>query len=140
MHTLGVVSIIVLALVLGLIGSILVIALENITRHIWQDQETARKERNDLSGRIIELEKEVIELKEAGPKRHTHSTLAGIEDALAIAIDVLNEYAESQRFAQVRMTQLQNVLKTVRSDPNGYDQDKPAGLRPERRNSRSKDY
>lgn len=71
-------------------------------------------------------------LKNSNP-RHTYSTLAGIEDALAIALDILNELKVTLEYLTARMMQLQDVLKTLRSGPNSYNQNRPSGRRPKRR-------
>ena len=62
--------------------------------------------------------------------RHTHSTTAGIEDALAACIDILNECEQSQAFIEGRSHQLHQILMQVREGPNAYDKNKPAGAKP----------
>lgn len=67
------------------------------------------------------------------PKRHTHQTAAGLEDALAVAVDVVLEYQSSQAYAEARLSQLQKILQTVRTGPHSYNQDNPSGNRPQKR-------
>lgn len=63
-------------------------------------------------------------------KRHTMSTLAGIEDALAIQVDIMNEMVQHQQYMDAMMLRLLHTLQTVRTGPNNYDPDTPAGRRP----------
>ena len=63
-------------------------------------------------------------------KRHTMRTLAGIEDALAIMVDLMNEIVQHQQYMDAQMLRLQHVLQTLRAGPNEYDPDEPCGRRP----------
>jgi len=75
---------------------------------------------------LISLRKQLAELK-ALPKRHTYATSAGLEDALAVLIDIqFRRDAESARLAQAL-----EILRQVRGGPQNYSQDRPAGHRPE---------
>jgi hypothetical protein len=69
-----------------------------------------------------------------GSKRHTHRTSAGIEDAIAIALDYIG-YADDLEMeataVRQRTEKLQSVLMVLREGPHAYDPDKPAGKRPE---------
>jgi hypothetical protein len=76
------------------------------------------------------LRKELEDLKAAGPKRHTHSTTAGLEDALAIAIDVITEYDASRKYTEARIGQLRGALAKLREGPNAYAIENSAGKRP----------
>lgn len=88
----------------------------------------------DAENRLRQLEADIAELKsKSAPRRHTHATTAGLEDALAIAIDALHEYEDSQRYTQARITQLKEVLGILRTGPDAYDEDRPAGKRQKRR-------
>lgn len=82
---------------------------------------------------IRDTEKRLESLEKSALKRHTHATIAGLEDALAIAIDALREYEDSRRYTEARIKQLQDVLKILRSGPNSYDENRPGGERPKRR-------
>lgn len=62
-------------------------------------------------------------------KAHTHSTLAGLEDGIAIAVDILNELYTSQTYVRGRAKNLVDVLSLVRRGPHAYDPDRPAGQR-----------
>lgn len=88
----------------------------------------------------VELQLEKLKARidevESKPKRHTQATDAGLLDAIAISIDILNEYEASQKYSDARMRQLQQVLQRVRSGPYAYDPDAPAGERPKKRHER----
>lgn len=61
----------------------------------------------------------------ATTQRHTHKTAAGIEDALAITIDLEMEI----EILFARIGNLTNVLRRLREGPHSYDEDRPAGQR-----------
>ena len=69
-------------------------------------------------------------------KRHTLSTVAGLEDALAVATDVLidleHDNTPTPDYVAARLQRLQHILQVVRANPNGYDPDTPAGRRSKR--------
>jgi len=66
------------------------------------------------------------------PKRHTHATAAGLEDGIAIAIDLIREYQSNQEYASARLQQLTGVLRQVRQGPYAYDAERPAGAKPKK--------
>jgi len=83
-------------------------------------------------GRSIERMKKLVyelidALKNNSPKRHTHRTEAGIEDAIAVALDVLQEYQASQKYTEARISQLTDILTITREGPHSYDPDRPNG-------------
>jgi hypothetical protein len=61
----------------------------------------------------------------AEPKNHTHQTVAGVEDALAVLIDI----ALDLEALRLRTERAIEILKRVRSGPYAYDPEAPAGLR-----------
>jgi type IV secretory pathway TrbL component len=81
-------------------------------------------ENKALATRVTALESQN---KAPAQKRHSHSTTAGLEDALAVTIDLLNK----QKADQARTAQLLSILQQVREGPSAYDPDRPAGHRPE---------
>lgn len=105
--------IILFAFMLGLVGVYLVYRLV--------------KQLRSTDDRLRELEK-------AGQKRHTHATIAGLEDALAVSLDIIRENESSKKYTDARLSQLNGILQELRSGPNNYDQNKPAGRRPAKKN------
>ena len=61
--------------------------------------------------------------------RHTHRTAAGLEDALAVALDLVREYEQSEVYAKARLQKLMEIIKQVRTGPHNYDPERPAGDR-----------
>jgi hypothetical protein len=61
--------------------------------------------------------------------RHTHSTAAALEDALAVANDVIEELLRSQLYVRTRVQKLTEILRETREGPHAYNPDKPAGVR-----------
>ena len=59
------------------------------------------------------------------PIRHTHRTAAGIEDALAVLIDVEMDLEA----LMLRTARAAEILRLVRAGPHEYDPERPAGLR-----------
>ena len=59
-----------------------------------------------------------------GPKRHTHRTAAGIEDAIAALL-----YAQQElNILNLRVDRALTILREVRSGPHAYNPDQPAKL------------
>ena len=61
--------------------------------------------------------------------RLTHSEVAGLEDAIAVVLDMIGECDRAMLYIQGRSRTLHGILKTLRSGPNAYDPDKEAGQR-----------
>lgn len=59
-------------------------------------------------------------------RRHTTRTIAGLEDATAIALDILLQ----TRAQEERLKRLLCILGELRQGPEEYKADQPAGLRP----------
>jgi hypothetical protein len=56
-------------------------------------------------------------------KRHTHSTCAGLEDAMAIALDIIRENEIATQYTASRAKRLTDVLRVLRSSPHAYPVD-----------------
>lgn len=65
---------------------------------------------------FVELEKRVGDLEKSAAKRHTHRTIAGLEDATALVIDLKIE-AEAM---EARLETLRRVLGKTREGPEAY--------------------
>lgn len=61
--------------------------------------------------------------------RHSHRTAAALEDALAVAWDIIQEQERAINYTASRAEKLVAILQTARSGPHAYDPDRPAGLR-----------
>jgi diaminopimelate decarboxylase len=61
--------------------------------------------------------------------RHTHRTIAGLEDGVAIALDLLSEYDALADYARTRLQKLTRVLQDVRKGPHNYNPDQSSGQR-----------
>jgi hypothetical protein len=75
----------------------------------------------------------VVELEKTGPKCHSHRTEAGLEDALAVNLDLVRAADELEIESQVlrlRAAQQAEILRLVRKSPTAYDPERPAGARP----------
>ena len=103
-----------LAMYVGILGGILVGIF--IGYFIFQE----RQARRDLGKRILALE------EQAQGKRHTHSTISGLEQAQAVVVDLTFE-AEAMN---ARLDTLRRYLNLVRESPHAFPIDPPAGRRP----------
>jgi len=65
-------------------------------------------------------------------KRHTHATTAGLEDAIAVVTDMQFEIQMTLEYINARAAQLAEILEQIRSGPDKYDPDRPAGPKPVR--------
>lgn len=61
--------------------------------------------------------------------RHSHRTAAALEDALAVAYDIILDQQRALTYAASRAEKLVDILQTARKGPHAYDPDRPAGLR-----------
>jgi hypothetical protein len=52
--------------------------------------------------------------------RHTHSVIAGIEDAIAILWEILDEAARSILFMRSKTKRVVKILKIMRAGPHAY--------------------
>jgi hypothetical protein len=66
--------------------------------------------------------------RERQQKAHTHRTIAGIEDAQAVAIDLVYEV----QIVEARLRNLREILGIVRQGPHSYDPNRECGKRKER--------
>jgi hypothetical protein len=58
-------------------------------------------------------------------KRHTHRTAAGLEDAIAVLLDVERDGDA----LLLRIKRALEILRSVRAGPHVYDPNSPSGLR-----------
>ncbi|KKN73433.1 hypothetical protein LCGC14_0401360 [marine sediment metagenome] len=64
-------------------------------------------------------------------RRHTYATADGLEDALAVTIDLLLRQDAADKYRRARVAQLNSILGEVRKGPLSYDGDRPADRPPE---------
>lgn len=86
-----------------------------------------------LVGRVAALERKVKELEDCRSRRLPYNTDAGIEDSLAVNMDLVraaNELEVKAQALRLRAGQQAEILKLVRQGPEAYDPEKPAGRRP----------
>jgi hypothetical protein len=63
-------------------------------------------------------------------RRHTYPTTNGLEDSLAVTIDVLLDEQAHSEYRAARIEQLRRILGEVREGPLAYDSERPADRRP----------
>ncbi len=73
-----------------------------------------RKSR-DLQERIDDLEDQLAK------RRHTYPTVEGLEDGMAVAIELLLRYEAEAAYTNKRMDQLRDILGRVRAGPLEYE-------------------
>lgn len=59
--------------------------------------------------------------------RHTHPTVAAIEDALAVQWDIIFELTEALKYAEGRARRTIDILKVLRKGPHAYDPEQQSG-------------
>jgi hypothetical protein len=67
-----------------------------------------------------------------GQRALTQSTVACLEDALAVTTDILISEYEQQKYTLARLRALAKILQTGRDGPYAYPIDQAAGPRPTR--------
>lgn len=72
------------------------------------------------------LEKQINELSQVAKRRKLpYPAQAGLEDAIAIVIEVLTQHSAWRAYDETRIEQLAEILRQVRSNPQGYDINQP---------------
>ncbi len=64
-------------------------------------------------------------------RRHTYPTADGLEDAMAVAIDLLLREEAANKYRSARFNQLNEILGKVREGPLSYDSDRQADRPPD---------
>lgn len=78
------------------------------------------------------LEQQITRLEEQlAKRRHTYPTADGLEDALAVTIDLLLRQDAADKYRRARVAQLNEILGEVRKGPLSYDSDRPNDRPPE---------
>lgn len=98
---------------------------------------TMTREHTYLQDRLTEQEQRIAELT-SNNRVHTHSTVAGIEDAQAVGLDLVLKIQSLETelaAARARAEQQLSILGIVRQSPSSYDSNRPAGNRPQGWNS-----
>jgi len=76
------------------------------------------KEHNQILKRLDDIEEQL------GRKCHTYPTANGLEDAMAVAIDLLIRHEAEDAYRAARMERLRAILGEIREGPHAY-KDKP---------------
>ena len=74
-----------------------------------------------------DLERRVTELEGCQKKRLPYATAAGVEDGIAVCLDVVRQFQDGK----LRAEQMLAILQQVRGGPENYDPERPAGPRPD---------
>lgn len=111
-----------LLIVILIAATITVIAAYFLGRQV----ERNRQERNQMQSQIAELSTQVANLSERLNGRHlSNRAIAGVEDATAIAIDLVFTTQE----LEARLGNLRTVLGILRNTPEKYDSDRQSGYK-----------
>lgn len=78
---------------------------------------------------IVNLTKRIDTLEQSTPKRHTHSTTACFEDALAVAVDIIKSEEIQNQYTRGRLRQMVQIVQSGREGPYSYDPERCAGKR-----------
>lgn len=118
------VGLFLLTVALGAVITLAVIALRAVEAQARQTAAQAEKIR-DQAAELENLKKQLDR------RAHTYSTAAGLEDAIAIDLDLALNAARTLQYIETRSGQLRDVLAILRQSPHSYDANRPAGRRPE---------
>lgn len=79
------------------------------------------------------LDQRLTTLEQCAAIRLPHRTAAGVEDALAVNLDLVRQANEMElelAAIRARAAQQAEILRLVREGPAAYDPERPAGRRP----------
>lgn len=74
-----------------------------------------------VGGAYISLSQKITRLEQAQKHRLPYKVNDGLEDALAVLLELQSE----QDYLSARMQQAHKILSVLRGDPDGYDSDAP---------------
>lgn len=98
--------------------------LHEITSSYSQMIDDLKRGLAEQSEKLSAQAKRLDELEQSAKKsRNPYLTNAGIEDAIAVALDV----EQTAHYLDTRNRVLQSILRKIRTDPSGYDEDRPNG-------------
>jgi hypothetical protein len=60
-------------------------------------------------------------------QRHTHSTIAALEDAISVLWGIIRVLKDALNYADNRIQRALEILKAARQGPHSYDPDQPSG-------------
>ena len=63
--------------------------------------------------------------KQLAKRRHTYPTADGLEDAMAVAIELLLRQDAENKYREARYGQLREIIGKLREGPQEYDRDRP---------------
>jgi hypothetical protein len=108
---------------------ILLIAATIVAFFLGRWVESNKLQRQDMQRQLNEMQAQVENLGERLNGRHlSNRAVAGIEDATAIAIDLVFEV----QTMEARLGNLRQVLGILRNQPEKYDPEREAGKRMEK--------
>lgn len=119
-------TVIALFIIALFVGALIVLAL-------WFFREASRQECKaaDLEAQIAGQAARIAELeKQKGGKAHTYATAAGLEDATAVLLELLQRKQAEDAYTAARLEQVYKITGIIRQGPYAYDPDRPAGPRP----------
>lgn len=71
-----------------------------------------------------EMKNRIAKLEQAKQARNPYGTNDGLEDAMAIAHDTIWQSLDTIQYLQFRAAQIDDILKTIRTNPDKYDAEK----------------
>jgi outer membrane murein-binding lipoprotein Lpp len=78
-----------------------------------------------LTSDLQSLQMRIAALEAAAKTRNPYRTNDGLEDAMAIVHDAVWQADATLDYVRARMRQVDQTLKTIRSEPNSYDSERP---------------
>jgi len=108
------------------IGAIIVIfAAFGVVYLVHQVEQTYTGKIGDMEKEIEKLNQRVVGLEDAKKSRNPYLTNVGLEDAIALALDL----EKTVEYAGLRNRYLKDILRKIRTDPGRYDEDAPNSKR-----------
>jgi uncharacterized protein YoxC len=78
-----------------------------------------------MKNSLEKLTEKIDRIEKSQTNRNPYRTNDGLEDAMAIIHDTVWQADATLDYVRARMKQVNTTLKTIRSDPDKYNPDKP---------------
>jgi flagellar basal body-associated protein FliL len=107
----------------GVAGILVWIGARDLVRRVVKLEETSSqhvKEQGELQRKLENMQEQLAELQNR--RRLPNAASIAVDDALAIALDVMQEDEALHQYRSARVHQLMDVMQRMRANPHHYEE------------------